>query len=103
MVLVEYIPSGLFDPEQTRVFWQDLSDYEVSHDQVAPARLSKIVSTTEPSGDVVGHRAESTYGKAAPENPEEQQLMCAFEEVLIAWSAHHRLHGYDRLKPVPRM
>src|SRR5262245_30902847 len=100
MVLIEYVPPGLFDPEQARVLWQDVSDYEVSHDQVAPVRLNRIVSTTEPIGDVVGHRAESTYGKAAPENPEEQRLIRAFEKVLIDWPAHHRLRGYDEPKLV---
>ena len=46
-------------------------------------RLSKIVSTTKPIGDVVGDCAEGTKGKAAPENPEEQRLMRAFEKVLV--------------------
>jgi hypothetical protein len=41
MVLIEYVPPGLFDPEQTRVFWQNVPDYEVSHDQGAPGAIEQ--------------------------------------------------------------
>jgi hypothetical protein len=42
MVLIEYVPPGPFDSEQTRVFWQNMPDYEMSHDQIAPGAMSKI-------------------------------------------------------------
>ena len=83
MVLIEYVPPGLFDPEQTRVFCRTCPTMKCLMTKALRVRLSKIVSTTKPIGDVVGDCAEGTKGKAAPENPEEQRLMRAFEKVLV--------------------